>query len=144
MSEQNMKVVSRLLGEVWTDGNIALLPELLAADCSAHPMPQMDALNGPDEYMQFIAIYKSAFNDMAFSIEDQFAGGNKVATRWIATVTEVAGSPGDSEQIAIDGITITHHRDDGKIIGEWGTWDTQSLVDSAAAPQIYGQLSMKV
>ena len=31
MSEQNMKIVRRLLGEVWTEGNIALLPELLAA-----------------------------------------------------------------------------------------------------------------
>jgi predicted ester cyclase len=139
-----MKVVRRLLGEVWSEGNIALLPELLAADCSAHPMPQMGALTGPEEYMQFIGIYKSAFKDMSFHIEDQFAGDNKVATRWVSTVTEPGEGPGAGEQIAIDGITITHHRDDGRIIGEWGTWDTHALVESAAAPQIYGQLSMKV
>ena len=144
MSEQNMNTVRRLLLEVWTQGNVALLPELLAEDALSRPMPQMDALRGPDEYMHFIAVYKGAFQEMSFNIEDQFAADNKVATRWVATVIEAADDDNSSEPIAIDGVTITHHASDGKIISEWATWDTHSLVESAAAPQIYEQLSIKV
>ena len=143
MSEQNMQIVRRLLEEVWTQGNVDLLPELVAADCRAHPMPQLGELKGPDEYMQFIAVYKGAFQDMAFTIEDQFATDNKVATRWIATVTDTGREAGE-QQIAIDGVTVTHHDDGGKVVGEWGVWDTHTLLESAAAPQIYGQLSIKV
>lgn len=146
MSEQNMNTVRRLLAEVWTKGDLALLPELVAADAKSHPMPQFGSLAGPDEYMHFIAIYKGVFLDMRFDIQDQFASGNKVATRWVATVTDTAGDAapgtGAGEQLAIDGTTITHHDSSGKIIGEWATWDTQSLLQSAAAPQIFEQLSV--
>jgi predicted ester cyclase len=150
MSEKkrNMKIVRRLLEEVWTQGNLSLLPELVAEDAVSHPMPQFSALKGPEEYKQFIAVYKGAFHDMAFNIEDQFASGNKVATRWTSTVTDASGDArqdADSgEQLTIDGTTITHHDSRGKIIGEWATWDTGSLLQSAAAPQVFEQLSIKI
>ena len=47
-------------------------------------------------------------------------------------------------ELKIDGITITHHDSAGKIVAEWATWDTQSLLQSAAAPQIFEQLSVGV
>ena len=148
MSQQNMNVVQRLLEEVWTQGNFSLLPELMGEDTVSYPMPGMGAVRGREEYMQFIAVYKGVFLDMSFEIQDQFASDNKVATRWISSVTDPSGDAAlDSttgEQITIDGITITHHDGEGKIIGEWATWDTQSLLLSATAPQVYEQLSMKV
>ena len=147
MSEQNMKIVRQLLDEVWTQGNLALLPELVAEDAVAHPMPQMGAMRGPQEYMNFIAVYKGAFRAMDFTIEDQFAADNKVATRWTSRVTDASGEAtqdaATGEQVTIDGITITHHDSSGKVIAEWATWDTQSLLNSAAAPQIYEQLAIK-
>jgi predicted ester cyclase len=144
MSEQNMNTVRRLLQDVWTQGNLALLPELLADNALSRPMPQMDALQGPDGYMHFIAVYKGAFQDMSFSIEDQFAADNKVATRWVATVRDAGDAGSSGEHISIDGTTITHHDSDGKIIAEWGTWDTHSLLESTAAPQIYEQLHISI
>jgi len=148
MSEQNMKNVRRLLVEVWTEGNLALGPELMAADVVAYPMPQFEALHGPEAYMHFIAVYKGTFLDMSFDIQDQFASDNKVATRWVSSVTDAAGDAkqdaATGEQLKIDGITITHHDSDGKIVAEWATWDTQSLLQSAAAPQIFEQLTVSV
>lgn len=148
MSEQNMKIVRRLLKEVWTQGNLALLPELLAADAVSHPMPHFDALTGPEEYQHFIAVYKGAFHDMDFDIVDQFASGNKVATRWCTHVTDDSGEARQDtdtgKHLTIDGTTITHHDSSGKIIAEWATWDTGSLMQSAAAPQIFEQLSISV
>lgn len=148
MSEQNMKVVRRLLEEVWTQGNLSLLPELIAVDAVSHPMPQFGAVRGPQEYKQFIAVYKGAFHAMTFSIEDQFASGNKVATRWVSHVPDETGEdrPGAlaGEILTIEGTTITHHNDEGKIIAEWASWDSQSLLHSAAAPRIFEQLSITI
>lgn len=148
MSEQNMKNVRRLLEEVWTQGNLALLPEIMSEDVVAYPMPQLEAIQGREEYAGFIAVYKGTFLDMSFRIEDQFGSGNKVATRWISSVTDAFGDArqdaATGEQLTIDGTTITHHDSDGKIIAEWATWDTQSLLQSAAAPQVFEKLSIKV
>ena len=148
MSEKNMQVVRRLLEEVWTKGNLSLLPDLVAENAESHPMPNFGALHGPEEYRNFIAVYKGTFHDMAFTIEDQFDSGDKVATRWTSRVTDVAGDAVSDEQtgeqLTIDGTTITHHDSSGKITGEWATWDTGSLLQSAAAPQIFEQLSIKI
>lgn len=148
MSEKNMQVVRRLLEEVWTQGNLSLLPELVAENAESHPMPNFGALYGPEEYKNFIAVYKGTFHDMTFSIEDQFGSGDKVATRWTSRVTDAAGDAvpdtQTGEQLTIDGTTITHHDSSGKITGEWATWDTGSLLQSAAAPQIFEQLSIKI
>jgi hypothetical protein len=148
MSEKNMQVVRRLLEEVWTKGNLSLLPDLVAEKAESHPMPNFGALHGPEEYKNFIAVYKGTFHDMAFTIEDQFDSGNKVATRWTSRVTDVAGDAVSDEQtgeqLTIDGTTITHHDSSGKITGEWATWDTGSLLQSAAAPQIFEQLSISI
>ena len=148
MSEKNMQVVRRLLEEVWTKGNLSLLPDLVAENAESHPMPNFGALHGPEEYKNFIAVYKGTFHDMAFTIEDQFDSGDKVATRWTSRVTDVAGDAVSDEQtgeqLTIDGTTITHHDSSGKITGEWATWDTGSLLQSAAAPQIFEQLSIKI
>ena len=148
MSEQNMNNVRRLLEEVWTQGNLALLPELMAEDSVSYPMPQFGAVQGREGYMHFIAVYKGVFLDMSFNIEDQFASGDKVVTRWTSTVTDAAGDAkqdaATGEQLTIDGITITHHDSDGKIVAEWATWDTHSLLQSAAAPRVFEQLSVSV
>lgn len=148
MSEQNMSSARRLLEEVWTEGNLALLPEVMAEDVVARPMPHTDALHGVEEYRQFIAVYKGIFLDMRFLIEDQFAAGDKVATRWVASVSgESADALLDEETgepLAIDGVTITHHDADGKIVAEWAVWDTHSLLRTAAAPRIFEQLSISV
>ena len=147
MSEKNMQIVRRLLEEVWTQGNLSLLSELLSENSISHPMPHFGALKGPEEYKHFIAVYKGAFHDMTFNIEDQFSSGDKVATRWTTMVTDVSGDARQhdqtGEQLILEGTTITHHDSSGKIVAEWATWDTGSLLQSAAAPQIFEQLSIK-
>ncbi|CAA0094209.1 Uncharacterised protein [Halioglobus japonicus] len=147
MSEKNMLIVRRLLEEVWTQGKLSLLPDLVAENAVAHPMPNLGALHGVADYQHFIAIYKGVFHHMVFSIEDQFSAEDKVATRWITRVYDEFGDARQDEhsgeELAIDGTTLTHHDDSGRIIAEWATWDTGILLQSAAAPQVFAQLSIK-
>ena len=148
MSEQNMKIVRSLLEEVWSEGNLALLPDLMADNVVAYPMPQIEPLQGREEYQHFIAVYKGVFLDMRFNLKDQFASGDKVATRWVATVTDISGNAAEDadtgEKIAINGTTITHHDSSGKIVAEWATWDTHSLLLSVGAPRIFEQLEVSL
>ncbi|MCB1704147.1 MAG: ester cyclase [Halioglobus sp.] len=148
MSDTNLQIVRRLLEEVWTQGNLSLLPELIANDAVSHPMPQLGPLHGPAEYRHFLAVLKGAFHHMQFSIEDQFSCGGKVATRWVTRVADEAGDARQDDQtgeeLIVNGTTITHHNDSGKIIAEWATWDTGSLLQSTAAPRVLAQLSIKL
>ena len=106
------------------------------------------AQEGVEEYRQFIAVYKGVFLDMRFLIEDQFAGGDRGATRWVATVSgeseDALLDEDTGEPLAIDGVTITQHDPGGKIVAEWAVWDTHSLLRTAAAPRIFEQLSINV
>lgn len=147
MSEKNMQIVRRLLEEIWTRGNLSVLPELLTEDSAARPMPHFGTLRGPAQYRDFIAVYKGVFHHMVFSIEDQFSSENKMATRWTTRVSDDSGDARQdahtSEELTIDGTTITHHDNSEMILAEWATWDTGSLLQSAAAPRIFEQLSIK-
>jgi predicted ester cyclase len=148
MSAVNMKYARRLLEEVWTDGNLALLPEFMAEDSVGHPMPQVGALQGREQYRNFIAVYKGIFLETRFTIEEQFASGDRVATRGIGRVTEASGDARkdvrSGAQLTVSGATITHHDSGGKIVAEWAYWDTHNLVESAAAPRIFEQLSISI
>lgn len=148
MSEKNMQTVRCLLENVWTQGKLSMLSDLLADDAVAHPMPQLGPLRGAREYEHFIAVYKGFFHHMEFSVEDQFASGDKVATRWVSRVSDEYGDARQDihtgEELTIDGITITHHNASGRITAEWATWDTSTLMQSSAAPQVLEQLLFTV
>lgn len=48
MSEQNKAIVHRLMGEVWSQGNVAVSDELLAANYVHHDPTTIDFGPGPE------------------------------------------------------------------------------------------------
>jgi predicted ester cyclase len=61
--------------------------DLPISDELADPNPLADQaagndLRGREALKQFVRMYYTAFPDLRFSIEDQFAEGDKVVTRW--------------------------------------------------------------
>ena len=147
MSEQNMLVVRRLLEEVWSDGNLSLLPELIDADYVSHATPHQMTLNGISQYEQRIAVYKGLFPDIRFTVEDQFASGDKVATRWSARLkedSEVARRDADTgEPITVTGITISRF-ENGKAVEDWDTWDTLALFESSSIPDVMDAMTLSL
>ena len=82
MSEANKAVVRRLLEEVWGKGNLALVTELMAADCVCHIATDGIAINGAEEYRAHVAARQGIFGDTGVHVADQVAEGDRVATRW--------------------------------------------------------------
>jgi predicted ester cyclase len=125
--DANLAVVRRLLEEGWNQGRLEVLDELVAADAvPAHE----SASPGRQSWKDAIAMYRAAFPDLTYRIEDLFGAGDKVVLRWSATATDTAGfmgRPPTGRQASVTGINI--YRLAGAILVEhWDEWDLAGLL----------------
>ena len=75
--EQNKELVRRkLIGEVWNDGNLAVVDELFAPDYRGHD-PNRPRLDGPEAVKRTVSEFHIAFPDFAVSIDDLIAEGDR-------------------------------------------------------------------
>jgi len=108
MSQENKAIFSRYLEEIWNKGNLAVVDEILTPDFVQHA-PGRD-VKGLEAFKQYVMAFRTAFPDFHFTIEDQFAEGEKVVTHWTATGThegELMGIAATGKHITLPGTTIT-------------------------------------
>lgn len=116
-TEQNKALVRRFY-EAFGANDEAACAELLAQDLVAYshgaPGPQNRAA-----HLQGIRMWNTAFRDTHFTIEEQIAEGDKVATRVILRAVHSGGDfqglPPTGTQIAFSGTSIEHFKA-GKIV----------------------------
>jgi predicted ester cyclase len=84
MSEANKALARRVIEELFTKHNVALIDELFP-DC-VYRSPSVTELRGAG-YRQFLTQVLAAFPDGRWTVEDQVAEGEKVVTRWSFTGT---------------------------------------------------------
>jgi steroid delta-isomerase-like uncharacterized protein len=126
--EKNKILVRNLIEEVWNQGSFSVVDDLVSGEYIGQSAPE--TFRGPDSYKQFYSTLRTAFPDIRFTIEDQIAEGDKVATRWIARAThtgEYQGISPTGRKGVITGITI-NRTSNGKIIEGWTNWDTFGLL----------------
>ncbi len=82
---ENEAVVRRFMDEVWSDGNLAAIGELVAMD-HVHHLGD-DDLHGPDGVKGAVSWLRSAFPDLHFEIDDLVSHGDRVVVRWTARGT---------------------------------------------------------
>jgi steroid delta-isomerase-like uncharacterized protein len=126
LSETNKTVSRRLFEEVWNKGNLAVLNELIANDhVNSGPGTLPGLPTGPEGAKQFVMIYRNAFPDTHFTIDEQIAEGDKVVTRWTAHGThqgELLGIPATDKSSTVTGISVDRIVN-GKIVESWGIFD---------------------
>ena len=129
MSEQN-KALARTFYEAFASGEVDRLDEIMAEDAVDHDTQNPFAGNGREGAKQAIAMYRAAFSDLRFEIEDQVAEGDMVVTRWTGTGTqdgELMGAPASGKVSIVSGITVDRI-EDGKIAEGWTSWDTLGML----------------
>jgi steroid delta-isomerase-like uncharacterized protein len=106
--EENKALARRYLEGVWNEGNLALIDELLTPKYvfydPASPGP-MDR----EGFKQFVRMYRSAFPDAQYTIEDLIAEGDEVAVRYTGGGThqgELLGIPATGKSVTMNGIDI--------------------------------------
>jgi steroid delta-isomerase-like uncharacterized protein len=128
MSEQIKMLASRGIEEVWNRGNFEVVDEIIASDFAGHS--SMGETHGPDEVKQFFMSLRSAFPDIKFSIEDQIAEGDMIATRWSARATHTGdfrGIPATGRPGTITGVSI-YRVVNGKLVEGWTNLDELGLL----------------
>ncbi len=132
MHEENKAIARRFLDELWNRRNFALVDQLLAGDYDGH---SSTVIRGPEGAMAFVPRLRNALPDFQFSILDQIAEGDKVATRWTIRGThegEFQGMPPSGKQIEMTGITIFRIAN-GKLIEGWTNEDVLGMLQQIGA-----------
>jgi steroid delta-isomerase-like uncharacterized protein len=141
MSTQENKTLNRrLVEEGFSQGNMAVLDELIADDCLDHSAPP-GTPPGLEGVKQFFIMFRGAFPDLHYTVEDQVAEGDKVVTRntWRGTHQGAfLGIPPTGKQVVVTGIDITRWAG-GKAVEHWANQDTLGLMQQLGV--IPGQAS---
>jgi steroid delta-isomerase-like uncharacterized protein len=125
-TEQNKAIARRFLEEVFGQGKLAVVDEIVAPDHFDHgpnTLPGMPP--GPEGSKLLVTVYRNAFPDIHFTIDEQIAEGDKVVTRWTGHAThkgELAGIPATGKSATVTGIGVDRIVN-GKIVESWGIFD---------------------
>ena len=121
MKEHAIKVIE----EIWNNGNLALIDELIADTVVLHDPQNPTQITNKEGYRQYTAGLRAACPDFHISIEDMVAEEDRIAVRITSKGTQrgdLPGLPATGKQFAIEGIFIRHLQA-GKSAEEWMTLD---------------------
>lgn len=105
------------------------LKEMLSSEFLAHH-PGLPGPLSRDELLQTIDAFAKAFSEQEYTIEDQVAEGDTVATRvtWRATHSgPFQGVPATGRRIAVGGIAISRIKN-GQIVERWLNMDQMGML----------------
>jgi steroid delta-isomerase-like uncharacterized protein len=145
MSETHKMLARRSLEEIWNRRNLDCIDELYAPDYIGHIAARAEVIRGPRGLKQFAAMFQFAFPDIRFTIEEQIAEGDKVASRWTVQGTQQSdfmGMAPSGEPLTLAGISIQHFADH-RIIESWDNWDALGMLQGATS-DMFELLSMGV
>lgn len=129
--ENNKALVRRSYEEVWSKGQIDEVVRLYGPDfILVDPLAQ--GVRGPEGYRQYVLGLRIPFPDLCFTVEEQIAEGDQVATRWRAQGTqqgEFMGIPPTGKVGEITGTTISRIVA-GQIVEEKSNWDALLLLQT--------------
>lgn len=125
-TDQNKETVRRYYEEALEDGQVELLEELIAEDVVNHD-PLSDETLTPEEargfegFRRHVDVFREAFPDGSFTIEDMVAEGDKVLVRFTMEGTHEGDFAGfEPTGNRVKGSTMVLYRfEDGKIAERW-------------------------
>jgi steroid delta-isomerase-like uncharacterized protein len=128
-AEENKALLRRFVDEVQSAGNIDALDELCSPEFVNHSAPPGVPSNC-DGVKQLTAMFRQAFPDSYFTLEDMMAEGAKVATRKTFHGThqgEFMGIPPTGQQVSMGLIDIVRTAD-GKVVEHWSMGDNLGMM----------------
>jgi predicted ester cyclase len=82
----NKAIARRYFAEILNKGSAAEIDAIVASDVVFRNPPVV--IKGIADFRKLVAALRSAFPDLNFTLEDELAEGNKVATRWVMRGTQ--------------------------------------------------------
>jgi steroid delta-isomerase-like uncharacterized protein len=134
--EENILLMRRWFNEVWNEGRVQTIYDLLAENAIGVGQDQPGIeIHGPADFVALFNRLHGAFPDMKITLEDAFGADDKVVVRWSAAMTHSGnhlGIPATNKRVRITGITIARI-ENGKIVYGWDNWDQLALMQQVSS-----------
>lgn len=131
--EENVHLMRRWFREVWNEGKIQTVYDLLSPNAVGRGQTQSE-IRGPKDFVPFVERIRTAFPDIKITIEDILGVEDKVVVRWSANMTHT-GEGFDrptGKPVQVTGITIVRILN-GQIIEGWDNWDQLAMLEQIGA-----------
>jgi predicted ester cyclase len=131
--EDNRRIGRRVLLELWGQGRLEVADELYAPDYVDHVNrgPEPDLVSGPQGIKDAVTMFRTAFPDLKYEVEDDMVERDLVMTRFSARGTHrgaFMGAVPTGSVIAYTGIDI-NRISAGRIVESWVQYDALGLLE---------------
>jgi steroid delta-isomerase-like uncharacterized protein len=136
MSAKLKAAVREFYDRAWNQGDLSVIDELFSPEYQDHDAAAQTGASGLDAARRFIEMFRAAIPDLHVAIEDQYAEGSTVTTRWIASGTHegtLIGVPATHRRVEVSGISIDRFDEEGRFAEGWGNWDGIALLRQVGA-----------
>ena len=143
MSEENKALVARMPLEVYNQGKLDVINEVLAEDFVDHarPLPGMPLPTGREGAMALAAAVRQAFPDLKVTINHSIAEGDLVVNHVTTTATmkgNFAGMEPSGKQASWEAMHIGRVRD-GKVVEHWVVQDDIGMLQQLGFLPVPGE-----
>ena len=132
MSVEDKVLIRRWFEEVWNQGRVAAIDEMLAQHAVIHGLGE--DMHGPAGFKPFHSSYRSAFPDV-IQVHDVVAEGGMVAARWSGTGTHQGdglGFAATGKVVWFNGMTFVRV-EEGKVVEGWNVFDQMGMLQQLGA-----------
>jgi len=129
MTDTSKEVVQRLYEEVWNQGKLDAVDDLVAPDCVRHDLRAGEIAPGAEGQKAAPDMFRNAFSDTKLEVEALVAEDDLVAARWTITGTHTgpwAGVAATGRQVRFSGVNF-YRVANGKIVELWNLRDDFGL-----------------
>ena len=131
-NQTNKATCRRFVQQIFNDGELSRIRDFVAADAWNHEVGDTPAPSGssPEQFASLVKVYRDAFPDLRFEIQNQIAEDNRVVTCLRMKGTQensLLGLPSHGKSMDVDGIRIDRFVGD-KIAESWFQWDSVGML----------------
>jgi steroid delta-isomerase-like uncharacterized protein len=129
MTSDNKAIVKEFIDRLFTEGDVSVLDELVAADYVDHE-PPFGGTGTVDGWRAMTTMIRDAFPDWHSDLHALYGEDDIVVERFTASGTQkgaIFGIPPSDTVCALPGVNIFRVRD-GKIVERWGRVDELSML----------------
>ncbi|KGJ97558.1 ester cyclase [Colwellia psychrerythraea] len=123
--DNNIKLIKRYYHEVWNEGNLAVLDEIMSPKYINHTPGMPNPLPGPEGFKPIVIAMRTGLPDLRFEINDMVVTEDKVAIRCTMYGThlgELFGVAATGKTVEINQMQVEYIKA-GKIVEHWRVSD---------------------
>jgi steroid delta-isomerase-like uncharacterized protein len=132
---QNERLIRRYFEEVWNQGRLEILDELLAPDYVNHTPSTPNPPRGPAGLKPIVAAIRAGFPDLRYEIEDVIATEDRVVARVVMSGMhrgDLFGLAPTGRRVRVNQINI-ERVSNGQIVEHWRVTDELSQMRQLGA-----------